>query len=80
MKISTWNVNGLRAREAQVLDFLKAERPDVLCLQEIKASPADVPQRLCDLPAYHCHWHGHKGYSGVGVYLQSEIRLGQAVV
>ncbi len=72
MKISTWNVNGIRAREAQVLDFLEAERPDVFCLQEIKASPIDVPQRLCELPTYHCHWHGHKGYSGVGVYLRRD--------
>src|SRR5499433_2689367 len=72
MKISTWNVNGIRAREAQVLDFLEVERPDVFCLQEIKASPGDVPQRLCELSDYHCHWHGHKGYSGVGVYLRRE--------
>src|SRR5215470_6915983 len=72
MKISTWNVNGIRAREAQVLDFLEIERPDVLCLQEIKASPGDVPQRLCDVSDYWCHWHGHKGYSGVGLYLRRD--------
>jgi exodeoxyribonuclease-3 len=69
MKISTWNVNGIRAREAQILDWLEREAPDVLCLQEIKASPADVPARLCGVDAYWCHWHGHKGYSGVGIYL-----------
>ena len=73
MKISTWNVNGIRAREAQVLDFLANERPDVFCLQEIKASPEHVPQRLCELPDYFCHWHGHKGYSGVAVYLRREV-------
>jgi exodeoxyribonuclease-3 len=70
MKISTWNVNGVRAREAQVLDWLERETPDVLCLQEIKASPADVPPRLCSVAGYHCAWHGHKGYSGVGLYLR----------
>jgi exodeoxyribonuclease III len=73
MKISTWNVNGIRAREAQVLDFLEIERPDVFCLQEIKASPEQVPQRLCERSDYHCHWHGHKGYSGVGVYLRRDV-------
>jgi len=69
VKISTWNVNGIRAREAQILDWLERETPDVLCLQEIKASPADVPPRLGNLPAYWHYWHGHKGYSGVGMYL-----------
>jgi exodeoxyribonuclease-3 len=70
VKISTWNVNGIRAREAQLLDFLAAEKPDALCLQEIKASPDDIPPRLVDVADYRCHWHGHKGYSGVGVYLR----------
>jgi exodeoxyribonuclease III len=73
MKISTWNVNGIRAREAQVLDWLARERPDVLCLQEIKASPEHVPPSLCELEGYWCAWHGHKGYSGVGLHLRKEI-------
>jgi exonuclease III len=34
MKIATWNVNGVRAREAQVQEFLDTEQPDILCLQE----------------------------------------------
>lgn len=72
MKISTWNVNGIRARETQVLDWIRSERPDVLCLQEIKASPADIPDSLCTLEDYWCFWHGHKGYSGVGVYLRRD--------
>ena len=73
MKITTWNVNGIRAREAQVLDWLRAERPEVLCLQEIKASPADVPAALCSLEGYWCFWHGHKGYSGVGLNLRRDV-------
>jgi exodeoxyribonuclease-3 len=43
MKIVTWNVNGIRARQAEVADLIAAERPDVLCLQEIKAAPEKVP-------------------------------------
>ena len=38
VKIATWNVNGIRARQTQLLEFVERERPDVLCLQEIKAS------------------------------------------
>ena len=69
MKVTTWNVNGVRAREAQVLDWIERERPDVLCLQEIKASPEHVPPTLVALDGYWCHWHGNKGYSGVGLHL-----------
>ena len=39
MKIATWNVNGIRARQAQVQEWIARERPDVVCLQEIKAAP-----------------------------------------
>ena len=37
MKIATWNVNGIRARQQQFLDWVAAEQPDVICLQELKA-------------------------------------------
>ncbi len=72
MKITTWNVNGIRAREGQLLEWVARERPDVLCLQEIKASPEHVPSTLCSLQGYWCCWHGHKGYSGVGLHLSKE--------
>jgi exodeoxyribonuclease III len=72
VKISTWNVNGIRAREAQVLDWLAREQPDILCLQEIKASPADVPHSLTTLDGYWARWHGFKGYSGVSLHLSKE--------
>jgi exodeoxyribonuclease III len=70
MKITTWNVNGVRARAAMVLDWVRREEPDVLCLQEIKASPEDVPASIGELAGYWCHWHGHKGYSGVALHLR----------
>ena len=72
MRVTTWNVNGIRAREAQVLEWVEKQRPDVLCLQEVKASPEAVPVSLCALPGYWCYWHGHKGYSGVGLHLRKE--------
>jgi exodeoxyribonuclease-3 len=71
-KIATWNVNGIRAREAQVCQWLSEESPDVVCLQEIKASPDQVPITLYGDQRYYMHWHGHKGYSGVALLLRKE--------
>src|SRR4030088_2135261 len=72
MKIATWNVNGIRARHAQLLEWVARERPDVVCLQEIKASSDQVPAALCELEGYWCYWHGGKGYSGVGLHVRKE--------
>ena len=70
MKVATWNVNGIRAREAQLCDWLERDRPDVVCLQEIKARPDQVPER-CKLADYHTFWHGGSGgYSGVSLHLR----------
>src|ERR1700754_200246 len=70
LKVGTWNVNGVRARSREVLDWLAREQPDVVCLQEVKASPHDVPDDLRDQPEYFGYWHGHKGYSGVALLLR----------
>lgn len=76
MKVITWNVNGIRAREAQVVELLAREKPDVLLLQEVKATPEQIPASLCSASGYWCYWHGvitaatqRKGYSGVGLLL-----------
>ena len=55
MKIATWNVNGVRARQDELRGFLTAEQPDVLCLQEIKASPEQVPELLVAPEGYWCY-------------------------
>lgn len=70
MKIATWNVNGVRAREAQLQEFIAREQPDVLCLQEIKASIEQIPMWLCEIAGYSCYWHGGKGYSGVALHVR----------
>jgi exodeoxyribonuclease-3 len=72
MKVATWNVNGIRAREGQFLDWLRSEAPDVVCLQEIKAAPEQLPESLCALPGYWCVWHGAGPYSGVSLGLSRE--------
>ena len=72
MKVVTWNVNGIRARELQVVEWLEREKPDVFCLQELKAAPEQLPLSLVAPEGYTTYWHGHKGYSGVGLLLRSE--------
>lgn len=73
MRVITWNVNGLRAREADVLALVQTHAPDVLCLQEIKAKPEQVPASLGGLTGmsdFHSCWHGTGGYSGVSLHLR----------
>ncbi len=73
MKIATWNVNGIRARQAQLIDWLAAEKPDIVCLQEIKASLDQLTFELRDLEGYWSYWHGEKGYSGVGLLVAKSL-------
>ena len=73
MKIATWNVNGIRARQAQLQEWLEREQPDVVCLQEIKASSDQLPVWLCEIEGYWCYWHGSKGYSGVGLHVSKRF-------
>ena len=72
MKVVTWNVNGIRARELQVVEWLEREKPDILCLQELKAAPEQLPLSLVTPEGYTAYWHGHKGYSGVGLLLRKD--------
>jgi exodeoxyribonuclease-3 len=73
MKIATWNVNGIRARQGQLLAWLEAERPDIVCLQEIKASLDQLPMALSAVDGYWTGWHGGKGYSGVGLLVSRAV-------
>ena len=72
MKLVSWNVNGLRAvLKKNFLDYLAAEQPDVLCLQETKCSPNDVEQLW---PAgYTTFWNSaeKKGYSGTAIFTRT---------
>ena len=72
VKLISWNVNGLRAvLKRNFLDYLEAEKPDVLCLQEIKCSPDDLEQLW---PAsYTTYWNcaEKKGYSGTAIFART---------
>ncbi|HZU85432.1 MAG TPA: exodeoxyribonuclease III [Polyangiaceae bacterium] len=73
LKVATWNVNGLRAREAQFVDWVRRDAPDVVCLQEIKATPDQLAETLTLLPEYWNFWHGGpKGYSGVSLHVRRD--------
>jgi exodeoxyribonuclease-3 len=73
VKILTWNVNGIRARQAELAALVDAEQPDVLCLQEIKAAPDKVPELLVAAAGYWCYWHGTGGYSGVALLVRQNL-------
>jgi exodeoxyribonuclease-3 len=70
VKVLTWNVNGIRARQAELANLVAVEQPDVLCLQEIKAPPDKVPELLVAASGYWCYWHGLGGYSGVALLVR----------
>lgn len=72
MKIATWNVNGIRARHEQFHEWTATERPDVICLQELKAKPDQIPESIGSLEGYACYWHGAAAYSGVGLHIRRD--------
>ncbi len=78
MKVATWNVNGVRARSAQLREWLLQEQPDIVCLQELKAERAQIPAEV-ELPEYHVYWHGLKGYSGVSLHVRTDRCPGEPV-
>lgn len=65
MKLATWNVNSIRARLPHVLDWLAANQPDVLCLQETKVVDAEFPYQPLHDAGYRVAHVGQKAYNGV---------------
>jgi len=76
VRIATWNVNGIRARQAQLAEWLQRERPDVVCLQELKAELAQIPEP-CRVEDYWSYWHCLRGYSGVSLQVRKELVNGE---
>lgn len=67
MKVASWNVNSLRVRLPQVLEWLRLNQPDVLCLQETKVVDDDFPLAACRDAGYHAAYAGQKTYNGVAI-------------
>jgi exodeoxyribonuclease-3 len=75
VKLLCWNVNGIRAvMKRGFLDWLAREAPDILCLQETKATPADLPEELIYPAGYHTYWNNpeKKGYAGVATFTRQK--------
>jgi exodeoxyribonuclease-3 len=75
MKILSWNVNGIRAAQKKgFLDWLAAESPDILCVQETKARPDQLDVFLLNPPGYHVYWCAAErpGYSGVATFTRQK--------
>jgi exodeoxyribonuclease-3 len=76
VKVATWNVNGIRARESQFVEWARRDKPDIICLQEIKATAEQIGEALTMLPEYVNYWHGGpKGYSGVSIHVRKDTLL-----
>jgi exodeoxyribonuclease-3 len=67
MKITTWNINGVKARIESALAYLRQEAPDVICLQEIKSQTEAFPKAEFEALGYNCAIHGQKGFNGVAI-------------
>jgi exodeoxyribonuclease-3 len=67
MKIVTYNLNGIRARLPRLVEYLEEQKPDLLCLQEIKCADEAFPIDDLRAAGYDGHWHGQKGFNGVAL-------------
>lgn len=71
MKIASWNVNSLNVRLPHVQDWLRAQQPDALCLQELKLEDAKFPLAAIEDAGYHAVFDGQKTYNGVAILSRS---------
>ena len=83
IKILSWNVNGIRAAQRSgFLEWLNSESPDILCVQETKASPEQLDDELRAPPGYNVYWNypERKGYSGVATFTREKpLRVEYAI-
>ena len=73
MKIASWNVNSLKVRLPQLLDWLAAQHPDVVCLQETKLEDHNFPQAEIEAEGYQVAYSGQKTYNGVALLARQPI-------
>ena len=67
MKIVSYNLNGIRARLPRLIEYLEEQKPDAICLQEIKCADDSFPAEEIAATGYRGVWHGQKGFNGVAV-------------
>lgn len=74
MKVATYNINGVNGRLPVLLKWLKEARPDVVCLQELKAPEDRFPEAAIKKAGYNAIWHGQKAWNGVAILSKDEIK------
>jgi exodeoxyribonuclease III len=75
VKIATYNVNGVNGRLPVLLRWLKEAKPDIVCLQELKAPQEKFPEKAINDAGYTAIWHGQKSWNGVAILsLNSDIK------
>ena len=67
MKIATFNINNINRRLPNLLRWLRAAKPDIVCLQELKSTDADFPVGAIDKAGYGAVWRGQKTWNGVAI-------------
>ena len=73
MRLATWNVNSLKVRLPQLLEWLAAKQPDVVCLQETKLEDANFPRAEIEAAGYQVAFSGQKTYNGVALLARGEL-------
>jgi exodeoxyribonuclease-3 len=67
MKLATFNINNINRRLPNLLAWLRQSRPDVVCLQELKAAQDDFPEEALRKMGYYSVWSGQKTWNGVAI-------------
>jgi exodeoxyribonuclease-3 len=75
MKIVTYNLNGIRARLPRLIEYLDEQKPDMVCLQEIKCADDAFPIEDIRAAGYDGVWHGQKGFNGVAILSRVPVKL-----
>src|SRR5687767_10998435 len=75
LKIATYNVNGINGRLPVLLRWLKEAKPDVVCLQELKAPQDKFPETAIQEAGYSAIWHGQKSWNGVAILSRKAVIL-----
>src|SRR5262245_29069384 len=71
MKIATFNINNVNKRLENLLDWLRVAKPDVVCLQELKAADTEFPKAAIEEAGYGAAWSGQNSWNGVAILARS---------
>jgi exodeoxyribonuclease-3 len=72
VKLASYNINGIRARMPRLLEWLDREKPDIVCLQELKCADEALPIADIEGAGYGAVWHGQKGFNGVAILAKGD--------